>query len=649
MPFNCIIKMATNGYKPASVIAYMLLLLSVTGNFDYAYGQSHDEAKWRRIQKQYKSGILNDTAYLNRIDALVIPFNKDRQVKERLETYRKIAWSDDSYIPYRIKYFTWLAYDAALANQSGSSVYYLEKREEELKKIQPYVNSLSVDKQKYFIYGRTPASYIRSTKAYQKILPFLDSIPALIDHKNIPRNTCSNAIAILYAQASIFFYNKDSVSFAHLDALSERICNSVMRKQDRYAPVQELQFCTYLTHYLKQVMYNKPDEARNLLYELYNIVAAADAVDTNWKQGAILDIYRNLTNFFLQYRQNDSAAKYLTLSLDKQHEGYTDISDESYYMLSLSELKANEGAYKEAYENLLKAYNINDSLIAIETADINNNLYAQTAAENNAIELKNQEQETQKRYVLIGIAVLAACIIIVALLLRLHRKEQEIKRKIETLNKLTQIEIAELESKANLIQRKLAMELHDDVAGRLVYLCSYIDGKALDENDAGRARQLQFIGELAREAYQSTRNKSHEWYAEGQAEAFVSFSESIHKLVSYALPDGKYAKVISIDEESLKKVSHPIRIELLRIVQECVVNVLKHAEADKVMLFLYEEDNAMVLQIKDNGKGLGLQKNKPLEKTGLWSIRNRISDMKGSLEVCSTKEGTELMIVIPIG
>lgn len=637
-----------SGYKLNYAKILCLLLFCTTGTFKTAMGQAARDAQWERLSSAYRSGTLQDTVYMNRVDALELSFDNNLSLKDRLKTYQDIAWSRLEYIPYRIKYFTYLANEAAYTNKWGVSVFYLEKREEEIKKQKPYINSLSVAKQKYLIYGRSPLGYTRSREDYRQHLPFLESVPGLVDNNNAPRRTCLNAMAILYAQAAIYSYGKDTLSLTPLTALAERIYNSVMRKGDRYAPLEDFQLCRYMIRYLEHLTHNKPEEARQQLQELYRIVASSTKVDQAWKQSATLDIYRNLAELFLSYPQNDSAAKYLNLSLDKQKEEGINIGDDSYYLLNFSRLKANKGDYKGAYEGLQKAYNINDSLIALETADIHNNLYAQTVAENKTRELKALEQVTQRRNIWIGITILIFILVIAALLLRLYRKEKEIRQRIKALNDLTRIEIAELEAKANVIQRKLGMELHDDIAGQLAYLCNYIDVKVLKEMDVQQAEQLRSIGDIAREAYQRTRSKSHDWYSEGQKEELASFSESIHKLITYALPDGKYEKVISIDEQSLIKVPHATRIELLRIVQESVANVLKHADADKVSLFLYEEDHATVLQIKDNGKGFDTAKKKPEKKLGLQSIHDRINDLKGSLEIFSSRQGTELLITVPV-
>lgn len=628
-------------FNPAKVMS--LLLFCIFGTFKSVNAQPDPDAQWKKLNNAYRSGELPDTVYMNRVDAAELPLNKDN-----LKLYQAIAWSKTEYTDYRIKYFTYLARDAVYTNKWGVSIYYMEKREEEIKKQKPYINSLSVARQKYLIYGKNPSAYTRSEEDYQQNLPFLESIPGLADRKTAPRKTCINAMAILYAQAYIYFYYKDTAALSRLTILSERIYNSVSSKGDLYAPIEDFQLCRYMIRYLDRLAYDKPREAHQELLELYNIVVLSDGVDKAWKQGAMLDIYRNMAEFFLLYPQNDSAAKYLNLSLEKQKEEGINIGDDSYYLLNFSRLKANKGEYKGAYEDLQKAYNINDSLIAMETADIHNNLYAQTVAENKATELKRLEQDTQRRNIWIGITILIFILVIASLLLRLYRKEKEIRRRIKTLNDLTRIEIAELEAKTNLIQRKLGMELHDDIAGQLAYLCNYIDVKILKETDIQQAGQLRSIGDLAREAYRRTRSKSHDWYSEGQKVELESFSESIHKLVTYALPDGKYEKEISIDEKSLIKVPHATRIELLRIVQESVANVLKHADANKVTLFLYEEEYAIALQIKDNGKGFDSGKAKVGKKLGLRSVQNRVNDLKGTLEIFSSRLGTELLITIPV-
>ena len=92
-----------------------------------------------------------------------------------------------------------------------------------------------------------------------------------------------------------------------------------------------------------------------------------------------------------------------------------------------------------------------------------------------------------------------------------------------------------------------------------------------------------------------------------------------------------------------------MRIHLLRIIQEAVSNILKHAKADKVKLFMYEEDNLLHLQIIDNGKGFTktLQPKKK-ESVGLISLKNRVKEMNGTIDIITNSNGTEILCAIPV-
>ena len=93
-----------------------------------------------------------------------------------------------------------------------------------------------------------------------------------------------------------------------------------------------------------------------------------------------------------------------------------------------------------------------------------------------------------------------------------------------------------------------------------------------------------------------------------------------------------------------------MNFQQLRIIQEAVSNVLKHAQAGTVMVRLTQEDNEIVLQIIDDGVGIcGADMDKP-HSFGLRGMRERASSLGGSVEIHARQpRGTELLLRVPPG
>jgi signal transduction histidine kinase len=83
-------------------------------------------------------------------------------------------------------------------------------------------------------------------------------------------------------------------------------------------------------------------------------------------------------------------------------------------------------------------------------------------------------------------------------------------------------------------------------------------------------------------------------------------------------------------------------LQLLRIVQEALTNVLKHAKARTVAIRLRMQERALVIDIVDDGRGL--QSAKPHAGHGLNNMRARASHLGARLEIADRHPGVSVSI-----
>lgn len=89
-----------------------------------------------------------------------------------------------------------------------------------------------------------------------------------------------------------------------------------------------------------------------------------------------------------------------------------------------------------------------------------------------------------------------------------------------------------------------------------------------------------------------------------------------------------------------------IKAELVRIVQEALNNIIKHARAKHTDIQLFKHDNELVITIEDDGQGFNEQQLPG--GIGLANMRARAESLDGKLEISSKPgEGTSLLITIP--
>ncbi|MNC44148.1 Sensor histidine kinase LiaS [compost metagenome] len=87
----------------------------------------------------------------------------------------------------------------------------------------------------------------------------------------------------------------------------------------------------------------------------------------------------------------------------------------------------------------------------------------------------------------------------------------------------------------------------------------------------------------------------------------------------------------------------------LQIISESLMNVAKHAKADKVWISVLEQNNHIQIEIKDNG--VGFDTNLIGKKTGHYGILGlyeRVRLIGGEIIIRSLSSGTRIQIEVPI-
>jgi signal transduction histidine kinase len=91
-----------------------------------------------------------------------------------------------------------------------------------------------------------------------------------------------------------------------------------------------------------------------------------------------------------------------------------------------------------------------------------------------------------------------------------------------------------------------------------------------------------------------------------------------------------------------------IKLTFFRILQETLTNVIRHANASSVNIKLHKSLKGATLTIQDNGIGIPEEKIESHKSLGLISIRERVRQLNGKLDISSKKgDGTKLTVFIP--
>lgn len=96
-------------------------------------------------------------------------------------------------------------------------------------------------------------------------------------------------------------------------------------------------------------------------------------------------------------------------------------------------------------------------------------------------------------------------------------------------------------------------------------------------------------------------------------------------------------------------VSDDMRISIFRICQQALINVFCHSSASRVSISLKEQDGSIVLNIRDNGKGITKEQILNPKSFGLIGMQERTKYIGGEFRISGSKSrGTRIEIAIPL-
>ena len=94
--------------------------------------------------------------------------------------------------------------------------------------------------------------------------------------------------------------------------------------------------------------------------------------------------------------------------------------------------------------------------------------------------------------------------------------------------------------------------------------------------------------------------------------------------------------------------------DLFLVVQEALLNVVRHSGSDSAEVRLERHATQVILQIRDRGRGISgaRRPEQPYDGTfvgvGIPSMRERLRQNGGQLEILSTDQGTTLVATVPL-
>jgi signal transduction histidine kinase len=175
---------------------------------------------------------------------------------------------------------------------------------------------------------------------------------------------------------------------------------------------------------------------------------------------------------------------------------------------------------------------------------------------------------------------------------------------------------------------RISRELHDDIGQELVFI-------RMKEEIKNKSDIDRIISKISDISYNLKPIK----LTDG------SIKEILDDLLSNAENDAIFFSY-EIEDFTIKNTD--IKINLFRIVQEAVNNIIKHSKAQNARVTLSVKDKNIVLEIMDDGIGINETILKNSRSVGLTSMLERAGLINGKLRFEKTEKGTHLKLIFKI-
>lgn len=223
------------------------------------------------------------------------------------------------------------------------------------------------------------------------------------------------------------------------------------------------------------------------------------------------------------------------------------------------------------------------------------------------------------------------------------KAEQELKHSYEAIREL----VSHLQDIREEERLKMAQEVHDELGQQITIMkmdVSWLDQKLVDhpllkEKTEGLKKTLDATVKTVRRIASELRPSILDDM--GLAVAIEWHTRELEKRSGL--------KINIEDVNDVDGLTEQTKINLFRVVQESLTNVVRYAKASGVTIALEKSEKEIRLSIKDNGVGFDPASIAVKKTLGILGMRERIAALGGELKLESSPgNGTVINVVIPV-
>jgi PAS domain S-box-containing protein len=196
--------------------------------------------------------------------------------------------------------------------------------------------------------------------------------------------------------------------------------------------------------------------------------------------------------------------------------------------------------------------------------------------------------------------------------------------------------------------KRIARELHDDLGQQLTVLVmelSELEAK-LRPMEPSTEERLAEMHRLAQGLIEEVRKISGELRL-GQLDHLGLAAAIEAQLDEFRRRSGLLCLITRLDESA--GLPEPVATAAFRIFQEALTNVSRHSGATRVEVALVLSEDRLLLEIRDNGRGITAAQSADVRACGLLGMRERAQALDGRVEIeGSPGQGTVVRLQLPM-
>lgn len=231
-------------------------------------------------------------------------------------------------------------------------------------------------------------------------------------------------------------------------------------------------------------------------------------------------------------------------------------------------------------------------------------------------------------------------------------EKPQVKIVLRDITQRKEFEMA-IQNYATLEERyRLAREMHDGLAQTMVYTNLKAHKIQRDLENAGCRPDLLVevveLRQVIQEAVDEVRQNIYDLKIPPK-KATSCFRVWIEDYLEYVGSVNKIKTDFIYNCPETLLVPTEVKVQLIRIIQEALTNVKKHADATKIIVTLNKDEKKMTITIADNGRGIDINNINVKNHFGLAIMQERAQIIGGNLKILpNNPRGTLIELTIPV-